>query len=61
MKKYGYGESDYRYVGNHGLRLTVNGGTYDIGKDTVEIEPFEIYIESFVPVVNIAQERWMKR
>ena len=46
MKKYGYGESDYRYIGNHGLRLTVDGGAYDIGKDTIEIEPFEIYIES---------------
>ena len=46
MDKYGYKESDYRYVGNGTLRFTVSGGTYMIGGEEITIEPFDISIES---------------
>ena len=45
MGKYGYSESDYRYVGGQTMKLTVFGGEYMDGNELVTIEPFEIEIE----------------
>ncbi len=45
MSKYGYGESDYRYIGNQHLKLGVTGGQFHVNGESVTVEPFEIEIE----------------
>ena len=46
MKKYGYDESDYRYIGGQTVKLSVTGGNYIVGDELVTVEPFGIEIQS---------------